>query len=201
MRRKAFTLIELLAVVAILGLLAVIAVPQYLKADVRSRISQSATDMRSIAQALEAYKIDQKQYPMDFQFYQLGPGSHFDPFSYLPLGRLTTPVAYLIALPRDAFKYEYGVWDGGQWDFGYKADLMWRNYVLPTAQINPDARLDKHWALFSPGPNQRSNNGPWAMFGEEILNSTGPFAGGGPGCLYDPTNGTVSAGDIVRTGP
>ena len=40
------------------------------------------------------------------------------------------------------------------------------------------------------------------MFGEEVLNAQGgllPFWG--PGSLYDPTNGTVSAGDIVRVGP
>jgi len=203
MSRKAFTLIELLIVVAILAVLAAVAVPNYLRAELRSRVSQCTADMRSIAHALEAYKTDRQQYPMDFQFYQLGNGGGVtSPFAFNCLGRLTTPVPYLTALPLSSFAHKPGNWfDGSPQSFGYKADLSWRAFVLPYMQGIPDADLCSHWALVSPGPDETTNWGEYMMFGESILNTIAGGVGGGPGCLYDPTNGTVSAGDIVRTGP
>jgi len=162
--------------------------------------------MRSIAQALEAYKVDHRQYPMDYQFYQLPPpygiGYLNAPFADVCLGRLTTPIPYLIILPFDAFRFERGVYDGDPQRFGYKADLAFRRYVLIfSGSWASMADWSNLWILVSAGPDQTANSGEYAMFGEEILNRTKPFLGGGPGCLYDPTNGTVSAGDIVRTGP
>ncbi len=202
MARKAFTLIELAIVVAILGILAAIAVPNYLRADLRSRVSRCEADMRSIAHALEAYTVDQRQYPMDFQFYQLGPGSLDSPFANNCLGRLTTPIPYLTALPFSPFTHKPGNWfDGDPQSFGYKADFSWRAFVLPYLRNNPNVELTKHWAVVASGPDETTNWGEYMMFGESILNSISGGVGGGPGCLYDPTNGTVSAGDIVRTGP
>ncbi len=86
---------------------------------------------------------------------------------------------------------------------GYKADNFWREIALTLGGMatDPDATLNYHWVLVSVGPDQKSNNGEWAMFGEKILVTVGPYAGGGWGCIYDPTNGTVSEGDIVRLGP
>ena len=63
MKRSAFTLIELLIVVAIIAILAAIAVPNFLEAQVRSKVSRVKTDMRSLATAIEAYRLDHNVYP------------------------------------------------------------------------------------------------------------------------------------------
>ncbi|HUT24281.1 MAG TPA: prepilin-type N-terminal cleavage/methylation domain-containing protein, partial [Sumerlaeia bacterium] len=53
-----FTLIELLIVVAIIAILAAIAVPNFLEAQVRSMVSRVRADLRSLATAQEAYFTD-----------------------------------------------------------------------------------------------------------------------------------------------
>jgi prepilin-type N-terminal cleavage/methylation domain-containing protein len=63
MNRKAFTLIELLIVVAIIAILAAIAVPNFLEAQTRSKMSRAKADMRSIVTAIEAYAVDYNKYP------------------------------------------------------------------------------------------------------------------------------------------
>ena len=67
-RRKSthgFTLIELLVVVAIVAILAAIAVPNFLEAQVRSKVSRVKADMRTVATALESYAIDNNgKYPI-----------------------------------------------------------------------------------------------------------------------------------------
>ncbi len=60
---RAFTLIELLIVVAIIAILAAIAVPNFLEAQTRAKTSRVKADFRSIATALESYRIDTNSYP------------------------------------------------------------------------------------------------------------------------------------------
>ncbi len=57
-QQTGFTLIELLIVVAIIAILAAIAIPNFLEAQTRTKVSRVKTDMRSAAVALEAYRVD-----------------------------------------------------------------------------------------------------------------------------------------------
>ncbi|MBN2326851.1 MAG: prepilin-type N-terminal cleavage/methylation domain-containing protein, partial [Candidatus Omnitrophica bacterium] len=65
-RLKGFTLIELLIVVAIIGILAAIAVPNFLNAQVRAKVSRAQSEMKGLKTALESFFIDNNQYmPMN----------------------------------------------------------------------------------------------------------------------------------------
>ena len=59
-----FTLIELLIVVAIIGILAAIAVPNFLNAQVRAKIARVHSELRSLSTAIDSYQLDNNQHPM-----------------------------------------------------------------------------------------------------------------------------------------
>jgi len=56
--RKAFTLVEIMIVVAIIALLAAIAVPGFLRARKRSQASRILNDLRMIDSAIDQYAIE-----------------------------------------------------------------------------------------------------------------------------------------------
>jgi type IV pilus assembly protein PilA len=55
MRRAGFTLIELMIVVAIVGVLAAVAIPAFLNYQLRSKATESLTNLQAIGKAEEAY--------------------------------------------------------------------------------------------------------------------------------------------------
>ena len=63
-KSHAFTLIELLIVVAIIAILAAIAVPNFLEAQRRALQAKCASNLKAIAVALQCYKIDHDKYPL-----------------------------------------------------------------------------------------------------------------------------------------
>ena len=102
---KGFTLIELLIVVAIIAILAAIAVPNFLEAQTRSKISRLKADMRSMATALESYLVDSNRYMPDGQHTEIYPSlTNLEREGCMEIfKRLSTPVAYLSSVPVDPF--------------------------------------------------------------------------------------------------
>jgi general secretion pathway protein G len=63
MRRKGFTLVELLVVMAILGILVAIAVPQLQKAPIRAKEATLREDLFTFRSCLDQYYADKGHYP------------------------------------------------------------------------------------------------------------------------------------------
>ncbi|GAG28242.1 unnamed protein product [marine sediment metagenome] len=59
---EGFTLIELMIVIAIIGILAAIAIPQFAAYKIRSYNSGAQSDLRNAATAQEAYSVDNSNY-------------------------------------------------------------------------------------------------------------------------------------------
>jgi type II secretion system protein G len=103
--RVGFTLIELLVVVAILAILAGIAVPNLLNAQIRSKVAVTRSNLRTLATAIECYAVDNAVYPP-----ATGVGIYFFDESIFAnpvstrLIPLTTPTAYISVVPRDLFR-------------------------------------------------------------------------------------------------
>ena len=192
---RAFTLIELLIVVAIIAILAAIAVPNFLEAQVRAKVSRVKTDQRTLATGLEAYCVDNSNYP---------PGR--DPNMRTPdrvvsLWRLTTPIAYVTnAALIDPFIL-YGAW-GSHPDvnmylyFCYAHYSPWAQTVHGNSAQYRNWGYHMGWALVSPGPDATLQAAEWVPV--QMHNNSDVSAALRK--IYDPTNGTVSAGDIARYG-
>jgi len=61
----AFTLVEILIVVAIIALLAAVAIPNLLRARINANESSAKATLKTIANALENYYASNSQYPTD----------------------------------------------------------------------------------------------------------------------------------------
>ena len=66
MKKRGFTLIELMIVVAIIGILAAIAIPDFLKFQAKARQSEAKTNLASIATAEISYFAEKNEWGPDF---------------------------------------------------------------------------------------------------------------------------------------
>lgn len=122
------------------------------EADVRNRVSRALSDMRSLATALEAWYIDNRQYPPH-------------------LNVLTTPIAYITEIPLDPF-----------------------NVGEPLAYHREARPGVEGWLLVSRGPDGDSDVDPARDYDGSAPQPTPALAMR----MFDPTNGTISDGDVVR---
>jgi type II secretory pathway pseudopilin PulG len=134
------SLLELEAVVAIQGELTATAVPNYVEALDRTKITVAETDMRSIATTLERYRADQGVYPISVPASSpLGPAAGDNAYDRVFTfaqtedsgpGNLIYPIPYVGSVPQD------------QYDAGRKIAY---GYFM-------DNRTG-HWLIWSPGPD------------------------------------------------
>lgn len=198
-QRRGFTLIELLIVVAIIAILAAIAVPNFLEAQIRSKVSRVKADERTLSVGIEQYCVDWNGYPEQFS----------------RLLSVTTPVAYLTSLPRDPFMAAFnpppppGGGGGGRppgppGGFGvyrYGAMPIEHSSRYALASVGPDTDIDTYsndeadtWEVdfgalgFYPGYSADLFTDQGAAVNQTRFKYI----------AYDPTNGTVSNGDIFR---
>jgi prepilin-type N-terminal cleavage/methylation domain-containing protein len=196
-----FTLIELLIVVAIISILSSIAVPNFLEAQTRAKVSRVKADMASMSTAIEIYAIDHNNYP-----YRRNPNwqptdPRFQYSYYAPLLAtkmndlkvLTTPISYMVKVPSDIFESTVPVPLNTIDYFDPEQTNILANRLNPDRDHPVDVKL---WLLLSVGPDgcigvsETGNPGGYPPQPPFFINSINTE--------YDPTRGTISLGNVYK---
>lgn len=173
--RGGFTLIELLIVVAIIGILAAIAVPNFLNAQLRAKIAGTQSDLRIMVDAMLQYHLDNNSY----HAHRDGEAQQFP---------LTTPVAYLQGFLEDRFQDSAiaRLADGFVNSFKYYHWIPWNSHLEWWPATGPRSHPDIREVLTT------RNSG--------LVDGWGP-AGVRGGPPYDATNGLLSIGGFYKQVP
>jgi general secretion pathway protein G len=100
-KQSGFTLIELMVVLAIIGILAALVVPNVLNRADDARITAARTDIGNLTQALKLYRLDNQRYPSAEQGLQalvVQPTAGPTPLNWKP---------YIDKLPNDPWGKPY----------------------------------------------------------------------------------------------
>jgi type II secretion system protein G len=202
--KKGFTLIELLIVIAIILILIAIALPNFLEAQIRAKVTKAAGEIRTLSIAQEAYRLDWNQYTQDCA------GSLPNPF--VPgCFQLTSPVAYISQLPEDPFGSGFRqsgsvmVFNGKEIPLYPMATGMnpsTERKGFPTGYPPPFTRdqcpICESYMIYSAGPSDEEPGNPTGPF--PLFADPPPPGSTDTWIVYAATNGTKSFGGIIRTG-
>ena len=180
---SSFTLIELLIVVAIIGILAAIAVPNFLQAQLKAKVARVYADLRAMKTAIEMYRTDQSGYPDSCSLEIMGDVQ-------FRAGEIFQPVANANVPAVDPFNTQEGsrtsTFDDKEYFYLNKSKICtWPAVLLKIAVDNtPGGPQNAEYLLSSQGPDNLSEVQDQRL-----------------AVIYDITNGVVSQGDIIIYGP
>ena len=208
MIKKGFTLIELLIVVAIIAILAAIAVPNFLEAQTRAKVSRAKADIRTLATALESYMVDTNKYPPDITTEDGKTVNATGGYFWYMSNYITTPIAYISSnMIIDPFRDKRSTLPPAYLRFRYINFGMIGAYspggnpgvvpgsVATIATYQAGLQLFGSWRISSSGPD--AGAGAYSGGATTYYPTANGFAGAL--IIYDPSNGTASTGDIVRS--
>ena len=181
--RTGFTLIELLIVVAIIGILAAIAIPNFLNAKTRAQIARVQGEQAAIATAVEQYRLDSGNYPRNAGIGLFGTEL------------LSSPVAYISFEQRDVFSIKQeGVPAKPPYHYEYVTRVPRGTLFI--------GRSGDRWVSWSRGPDFDRDDSTEGQEGQYRPVAHDPaIAPSRWSVWYDATNGLRSNGDLVRKGP
>jgi len=186
-KKYGFTLIELLIVVAIIAILAAIAVPNFLEAQVRAKVSRAKSDLRTYATAIESYAVDNNKPPREYDASPAKDGPFFGQTnaSGIMAPILSTPISYISnAYGLDPFVKQGDNIPEDEKYFTYQ-DIRERRIDNPASAFWPAAEIYYgYWRMCSIGPDRKFTGGGFTNSAQ---------------LPYDPTNGTISPGNIWRS--
>ncbi|MDD5058213.1 MAG: type II secretion system major pseudopilin GspG [Sideroxydans sp.] len=101
--QRGFTLIEIMVVIVIIGVLAALIVPKVMSRPDEARATAARTDIASIVQALNLYKLDNHRYPTTEQ----GLQALVTKPTIAPVPENWKGNGYLERVPKDAWGHPY----------------------------------------------------------------------------------------------
>ena len=217
-QNRGFTLIELLIVVAIILILIAIALPNFLEAQIRARVTKAQGELRTLATAFEAYRTDWPVYPRGCLTDVIPSVGCTHNWGFVDK-TLTTPIAYMTEILDDLFAVHYDVLgvigyapEGHPaikyrttrrdvWNISHPNEIpitavpddgINPSWISGYMTYNPAAWQGKEYLISSLGPDKNEDALPAYAFNAEYqVNAE----------FYSPTNGTKSSGDLVYAGP
>lgn len=183
MKNTAFTLIELLIVVAIIGILAAIAVPNFLNAQMRAKVARAVSNMQTVETGLEMYFLDKNSYP---RWAWDGWGNLTN--HYTGFRDLTTPVAYVTSQSAFVNPFKSTIQTGHNVSDGRELDPFFElgTFQYENESYNYNEFPRNCWLLESSGPDSA----------DDYNGHSYPARG----VIFQPSNGLRSRGDIFRAG-
>jgi type II secretory pathway pseudopilin PulG len=164
-----------LIVIAIILILIAIALPNFLEAQIRARVTKAKGELRSLGIAMESYFLDWKYYPAEHERDEVNRNQR-------GLSWLTSPNQYITALPEDpfaAFSSDSEVTTSVTYETGGLED---GNFPCPMCMLT--------WVMMSNGPDATQ----WINAAEPTYDNGRDLRN------YSPTNGTKSRGSIYKWG-